>query len=347
MRTETAFCDFPWTRLKVSSGGEISNCCWQQIGIGNILEKSFTELWTNNKILKDIRIEIKKGDFHELCSEFGSCPYMGDFKHPDWGYDDFPIWSKKEKTFDYDVYPSMIELDLPNTICNIGPGIPDDDTNPACIMCIRRLPGFVVDTTDIFKKICERVQYLLPFAKRLHLQGYSEPFYKNLIFDTLNLLDFDMFKKITALTTTSNGTYLNEKNGKLFNDSSYNTALTISIDAGNGETYRKIRMIDGYDLVIKNLIRYNKYRDKEQNNFHINNNINMLNVSECVKMVEDASKIGVDSLKLFPTNSIDSITKKICINKSNKKIFEENFELAQLRADELGVNIMHFLTKAS
>ena len=30
-----------------------------------------------------------------------------------------------------------------------------------------------------------------------------------------------------------------------------------------------------------------------------------------------------------------------------KKIFEENFELAQLRADELGVNIMHFLTKAS
>ena len=145
----------------------------------------------------------------------------------------------------------------------------------------------------------------------------------------------------------TNGTYLNEKNGKLFNDSSYNTALTISIDAGNGETYRKIRMIDGYDLVIKNLIRYNKYRDKEQNNFHINNNINMLNVSECVKMVEDASKIGVDSLKLFPTNSIDSITKKICINKSNKKIFEENFELAQLRADELGVNIMHFLTKAS
>ena len=58
---ETAFCDLPWTRLKVGPSGEITNCCWQQNGIGNVLSKSFSDLWTNNDTLKNIREEIKNG----------------------------------------------------------------------------------------------------------------------------------------------------------------------------------------------------------------------------------------------------------------------------------------------
>ena len=96
--------------------------------------------------------------------------------------------------------------------------------------------------------------------------------------------------------------------------------------------------MDAYDLVIKNMTRYGKSRGKRRHDLHINNNINMLNVKECVKMVEDADKIGADVVQLGPTDPMP-ITQDICVNNSNRGIFEENFELARLRAEELGVNI--------
>ena len=334
MSTETAFCDLPWTRLKVSPGGEITNCCWQQIGIGNVIHKSFTDLWTNSDTLKSIRKDIKDGDFHPLCSEFGSCPYMSDANPAEWS----SWYSNEENTFEYNRYPAMLELDLPNTHCNIGTGIPDDDKNPACIMCARRLDGFVNDTSHLFKGICEKIKFLMPYLRVIHIQGYAEPFYKDIVFEVLDWLEFSMFKNNMRLTTITNGMYFNEKVSKKWDESCDNTCIMVSIDAGSKGTYKKIRIVDAYDLVIKNMTRYGKSRGKRRHDLHINNNINMLNVKECVKMVEDADKIGADVVQLGPTDPMP-ITQDICVNNSNRGIFEENFELARLRAEELGVNI--------
>jgi MoaA/NifB/PqqE/SkfB family radical SAM enzyme len=329
---ETAFCDLPWTRLKVGSGGEITNCCWQQNGIGNVLNGSFSKLWTDNETLNDIRKVTKNGDLHPLCKEFGSCPYTqeDEIKWKSW-------YSNEKNIFNYDKYPSMIELDLPNTHCNIGPGIPDDEKNPACIMCARRLDGFVNDTTYIFKDICKKIQVLMPYLKTIHIQGYAEPFYKDIVFEVLDWLDFNLFKANMRLTTITNGMYFSEKVSKNWDDLCDNTCIMVSIDAGSKETYKKIRIADAYNLVIKNMIQYGKNRS-EGHELHINNNINMLNVKECSKMVEDADKIGADVIQLGPTDPMP-ITKDICVNESNREIFEENFELARLRAEELGVNI--------
>ena len=49
-------------------------------------------------------------------------------------------------------------------------------------------------------------------------------------------------------------------------------------------------------------------------------------------------QIGVDVIQLGPTDPME-MTQDICVNESNREIFEENFELARLRAEELGVNI--------
>ena len=57
-----------------------------------------------------------------------------------------------------------------------------------------------------------------------------------------------------------------------------------------------------------------------------------------LKMIEDADRIGVDVIQLGPTDPME-MTQDICVNESNREIFEENFELARLRAEELGVNI--------
>jgi MoaA/NifB/PqqE/SkfB family radical SAM enzyme len=330
---ELAFCDLPWTRFKVSPGGEVTNCCWQQNGIGNVLDKTFSDLWINSNILNQIRNDTKKGVLHSLCSEFGSCPYKSESENPEWN-----SWYSNEKNiFKYGKYPRMLELDLPNTHCNIGPGIPDDDKNPACIMCARRLDGFVSDTTHYFKDICEKIKFLIPFLETIHIQGYAEPFYKDIVFEVLDWLEFNMFKSNMRLTTITNGMYFSEKVSKKWDELCDNTCIMVSIDAGSRETYKKIRIADAYDLVIKNMTQYAKNRS-EGHDLHINNNINMLNVKECVKMVEDADKIGVDVIQLGPTDSMP-ITQDICVNESNREIFEENFELARLRAEELGVNI--------
>jgi len=334
MRTVTAFCDYPWTRLKVGPRGEITNCCWQQNGIGNVLNGSFSKLWTDNETLNDIRKVTKNGDLHPLCKEFGSCPYMSESENPEWN-----SWYSHDKNiFEYNGFPQMIELDLPNTHCNIGPGIPDDEKNPACIMCARRLDGFVNDTTHIFKDICEKIQFLMPFIDRIHIQGYAEPFYKDIIFDTLDWLDYDMFKKRIRVTTITNGMYFNEKMYKRWVDRVDSSCIMFSIDAGSRETYKKIRIADAYDLVSKNLIRYGKNRDKKYHDINVNCNINILNVKECVKMVELVAEAGVTAFQIGPTDSMP-ITEDICVNESNREIFKENFELARVRAEELGVNI--------
>ena len=331
---ESAFCNLPWTRFKVGPGGEITNCCWQQNGIGNVLSKSFSDLWTNSDTLKNIREEIKNGALHSLCSSFGVCPYMSESENPEWN----SWYSHDKNVFEYNEFPQMIELDLPNTHCNIGPGIPDDEKNPACIMCARRLDGFVNDTTHIFKDICEKIQFLMPFIDRIHIQGYAEPFYKDIIFDTLDWLDYDIFKKQIRVTTITNGMYFNEKMYKRWVDRVNSSCIMFSIDAGSRETYKKIRIADAYDLVSKNLIRYGKNRDKKYHDINVNCNINILNVKECVKMVELVAEADVTAFQIGPTDPMP-ITKDICVNESNREIFEENFALARLRAEELGVNI--------
>ena len=96
----------------------------------------------------------------------------------------------------------------------------------------------------------------------------------------------------------------------------------VSIDAGSRETYKKIRIADAYDLVIKNMIKYSKNRDGEQHKLHINNNINTINVHECVKMIEDADRIGVDVIQLGPTDPME-MTQDICVNESNREIFKD------------------------
>jgi MoaA/NifB/PqqE/SkfB family radical SAM enzyme len=330
---ETAFCPLPWRKIKVGPGGEITNCCWQQIGIGNILRQSFEDVWLENDVLKEIRSDTRDGILHPLCKEFGCCPYLSESDNPEWN-----SWYTDEKNiFNYGKYPRMLELDLPNTHCNIGPGIPNDDTNPACIMCARRLEGFVDDTTHIFNDVCEKIKFLMSFLKGIHIQGYAEPFYKDIVFEILDRLDFKSFKEDIWLSVITNGMYINKKSSTKWMDLSDRNTIMVSIDAGSGETYKKIRIADAYDLVIKNMTEYSKNRS-EGHELHINNNINTINVHECVKMIEDADKIGADVIQLGPTDPMP-ITKDICVNESNREIFEENFELARLRAKELGVNI--------
>lgn len=56
------YCREPWNNLDVWVGGNVHCCCWIKTPVGNILEKSLTEIW-NGYVIQDIRRSVTDGDF--------------------------------------------------------------------------------------------------------------------------------------------------------------------------------------------------------------------------------------------------------------------------------------------
>ena len=345
-------CDFPWTKLKVNSQGDVMNCCWQNPGIGNIFREDLNEVW-NNRVLTDIRNITKEGKFHRLCSAWGTCPFLvNENLNPkedlDLNYTDYVVGSKyegfDENAEQYKSYPDELELDLPNTHCNIGYGVPSEK-NPACIMCARNSPQFVAEY-DRLRDVCIKLEEWMEHFKHINIQGYAEPFYKDIVFDSLDWLNFKEYKKEIFLSVINNGMYFNRSRQKEWVRRSIKSNVQFSIDAASEETYVKVRRANAYKTVFENIYLYNKYRDKSRDSngrkvhmLTVNNNINILNVHECVKMVEDAAKWEVDFIQFGPTDRVYKDMEWICVNDDNRQIFVDNFSKAKERADELGVDI--------
>src|SRR5574343_2081159 len=94
--------------------------------IGNILEQNFDDIWLSN-LAEEIRQETLDGNLHKKCQCPG-CPYLP-LKKP------YP-----KQNVVYNEYPTFLEIDLPNTHCNVGGLNPNPITSPACIMCERASP---------------------------------------------------------------------------------------------------------------------------------------------------------------------------------------------------------------
>ena len=78
----------------------------------------------------------------------------------------------------------------------------------------------------------------LDSLERIHIQGYAEPLYKDIVFEVLDWLDFSIFKKKVWWSMITNGMYVNEKTSNRWIESADKTTIMVSIDAGSRETYK-------------------------------------------------------------------------------------------------------------
>src|SRR5581483_4605151 len=110
-----AFCEYPFNRCRVTCEGNVSFCCFMRPDplqpeadayIGNLLENTFDEIWFG-PVAEEIRLATLDGKLHKKCQCPG-CPYLP-LKHP------YP-----KKNIVYNEYPNFLEIDLPNTHCNVG-----------------------------------------------------------------------------------------------------------------------------------------------------------------------------------------------------------------------------------
>ncbi len=308
----TAFCEYPWNRVRITSEGNVSFCCFMRPDpmkaeadayLGNVLEQTFDEIWFGEQA-EEIRRQTLKGVLHEKCNCPG-CPYASMTKP-------YPI-----KKFIYNEYPNFLEIDLPNTHCNVG-GLNPSAKSPACIMCERSAPHFRPEENNLFE-VLDRIKHLIPNLYQIHIQGIAEPFYQTrasgfLLFDVMDAIDYDHYANQITLSLTTNGTLFHKSVREQYLKRAPNSITNFSIDAASAETFKAIRIFDCFDKVLTNLYDFSNERNRTKQFLRIHNNINIMNVHEVVEMVKIAHKANVEYVEFNPTNGFNT---DILVNEAN------------------------------
>jgi len=300
----------------VDSEGWCNFCCSHtRRCLGNLLQNSLEEIWYGD-VAKGIRNETLQGKMHETCA-IDSCPLFHRINN-------LPV-----RAFWQQDYPSQLEIDLPNTHCNIGGTKPTKDT--ACIMCERGMPDFEPQVNRL-DEVCEKLRPYTKYLKMIHVQGVAEPFWKDMMFDCLDKMEFDKYQNQIIVSTTTNGTIISKERMERWL-SFPKTCTTFSIDAATPETYQKIRRLNAYDSVIKSLMKYAELRSPQQR-LMIHNNINLLNIDEVVGMVEVAAEANVDEINFNPTYNMDGLV----VSQENVGLFKKAESQIKKTAERLNVN---------
>jgi molybdenum cofactor biosynthesis enzyme MoaA len=297
------FCDYPFKRVRITAEGQVSMCCFHRSGsIGSLVENTFDEIW-HGEIAEEIRRETVSGKLHTLCQQPG-CPYMTNDLEP--------------HKFEYNEYPVTIEIDLPNTHCNVG-GYNPTEKRPACIMCERSDPNFIKEV-DLMELVLPKIKHVMPNVWQLHIQGIAEPFWHDQIYKILDILDFEKHKDRIQITTTTNGILFREENRKRWLDAVPHSVVVFSIDASTPDTFFKVRgsMKNVFPLIIKHLHEYSQERRRNDQWVKIHNNINTMNVQEVMGMVQIGKSAGVDVVEFNPTSGFKT---EILANELNAKVF--------------------------
>lgn len=272
--------------------------------IGNVLKNTFDEIWFS-PLAEEIRQSTLEGKLHKKCNCPG-CPYVS-MATP------YPV-----QNFIYNEYPTFLEIDLPNTHCNIGGLNPDPVKSPACIMCERSAPHFRAEEDHLFE-VLARIKHIVPNLGQIHIQGIAEPFYQTrasgfLFFDVLDALGFDEHAERIIISLTTNGTLFHKSVREQYLKRVPRSITNFSIDAATPETFKKIRIFDCFDKIIENLYAFSKERNVDRQFLRIHNNINTVNVHEVVGMVQIAHRANVNCVEFNPTNGHNQ---DILVNQTN------------------------------
>jgi hypothetical protein len=291
--------------------------------IGNVLENSFDEIWLG-EIAESIRKETIHGRLHNKCNCPG-CPHLS----PN---------ARIPKDIVFNEHPLFLEIDLPNTHCNVGGLTPDPVKSPACIMCERASPLFKPEVDHLFE-VLDKVKYIVPNLEQIHIQGIAEPFYEtkksgHLLFDVLDVLGFDKYAHKITLSVTTNGTIFKKSVRQEYLNRVPHSITNFSIDASTPETYKNIRIFDCFDKVIENLYAFNEERVKTRQYTQIHCNVNIMNVNEVVGLVDIAHKANIGCLEMNPTSGFNHL---ILVNEKTCGLFAKAQADVIERCEKLGV----------
>ena len=333
-----SYCNVPFIRFRIDFDGQYHSCCHQNGYYGNIFKegKTIDELF-KGQLLREVKVATLNNELHKICNN-NQCPLY-----------------KTNLIKEYEVdpvakYPKQIEMALSPRMCNIGGKNPTPNT--ACAMCPRSskiwmqpyLDGTIPDRTD---EVLEFIKPTFPTLETFTILGIIEPFYQNQIFNIFDKVEFKKYRDQIKVWTFCNATLFGEKVQERYYEYVKKSVFGFSVDAATPETYKKIRRLDYFNVVKRNLTSYFKKcreDDERWDESFIANNINMWNVHEVSDMVRYAKEVGAPHIQFTPTHSEDqgyNLPKTQFCNKNNWQIFDEAQEKAIEVAKEIGQSI-HF-----
>lgn len=321
------FCTLPFKKLIIDEFGFATSCCHQNKPLGNVFQQDLMSLW-NSKMAKDIRLESSAKNLHTVCSTSKTCPFIN---HP-----------RTLSEHEFRAYPHHIEICLPSSHCNIG-GENPNAKNPACIMCIRNFD--LIKHKPMTDEICASIKPFVQYLDEFTVLGIAEPFWKGEAWRVFDMIDFHKYRNQIKFSTNTNGICLTDKVTDEFFNRINSSEMSFSIDAATPETFIKIRRMDTYDLIVKNMKNFMAKREEfggaKKHVVKIYNNINLINVHEMGLMIEMCKEVGADEILLVPThNQMGRVNLgEIIMNESNLKLFQRYANIAKVRAIELDVKL--------
>lgn len=350
-------CVLPWTSLKMYSNHCFS-CCMSEYGsstmppIGNISRDSYLgpnapwELW-NSDIYVNMREAMLAGGLENACitGKDPDCPFRcgslatnvnylaGGGFHTDLQRDNEKVAQKSFEAGELIVshYPIEIEMRL-DTVCNL-----------ACEMCTQipwkgegsSLPKDVEDSMDEF----------LSRARRLTLTG-GEPTISPLYRGVLRAVKRAHGAKIFLIT---NGHFLKE--AVLGDNESCFSLINVSLDAGDPDTYAKVRKGGKWGTVATNVAEFMRRRPPNIRLF-ISCVIGGLNFDTMDKMVKTAADLGVDHVILNEVHSLESVMsgdklEEWTRHKKDQVLLERCLDRALEVGQDLGIKVNYSIPTIS
>jgi MoaA/NifB/PqqE/SkfB family radical SAM enzyme len=244
------FCNAPFRQLEIKLNGDVTVCCplWNPLIVGNVLSEDIVNIWNNEKVMA-VRKSVTDGTY-TWCDQY-NCPYIQ--QHGNLNGPVFPKTHKKyqETISNVSKYPSNIHFVI-DLSCNLScPSCRTDRINRMSDAEINKSLVVVRHILDsLFKE---------PHQEEIHIgmDGRGEVFHSEVwreIFDTHPA--FTEIEKWPNLkfNVDTNGTMLTPKYQEKYKHILNRVSMiSISVDAGNKDTYDLVRREGDWDQLWINL----------------------------------------------------------------------------------------------
>jgi MoaA/NifB/PqqE/SkfB family radical SAM enzyme len=258
-------CWHPFSYAEIRYGGNVNICCpqWNPASIGNVFDDDFETIWNGEKA-QAIRTSILDGSY-KYCDN-NTCPLIQNAEKS--------LLKKTDSTT--------------NELINSVKATPkhvhfviDNSCNLSCPSCrVSKITQLSKDRQEsAFILIKKVLNSMFPYPhdeeKILSMDGSGELFSSEVyrrVFETEPVFTETQNWPNLKFMLTTNGTMMTEKIQRKYKKIFDQTAkIEISIDAGNQESYEKVRVGGHWDLLWKNLdYLYSTIKDQKKTSWQWN-----------------------------------------------------------------------------
>lgn len=289
-------CPHPFYYAEVRRHGTVNICCpqWNPAEIGNIFENTIEDIWNGDRA-KIIRDSITSGEY-TYCN-FDTCPKIQ-------AWQTGGLWDKTEENLDI-LQQRVASSRTPHHVHFVV----DHSCNLSCPSCREdKLTQLALDEQKIGLDVIRKtLGSMFPEPhnenKLIGMDGSGEIFSSEIyreIFETEEIFTNTHLWPNLRFALSTNGTLMTEKIQKKYkNFFDHIKLIEISIDAGNKDSYEKVRVGGHWDLLWKNLeYFYSTIKNKPGVEWQWNIILQKHNYESLPELIALANKFGDKKPKL-------------------------------------------------